>query len=302
MTVARMPPSRAGGPPRATRRLGLVILLALPTAAAGFAISTTFQKLTDRGLTRREAECLEHRHRRRNRQKLTVEELDATLLALDELALLPGQVRHLLRSTPLPELRALCEEPSTWCSYRKTLCSCAPSGAAEGGTAAPAGREAGAAAAQLEPPRLLAFDCEFKPIRFAAVDEEGRVRLDGLVVSGAEVPPMPGVLSCDKPSLRRLHLAELQAELSALEAAGCTFVAHTPARDLEAIEMPDLRVVDVGRLGLAPETHTVSLQRMADAHLGLAIQRGGQAHCAVQDARVAMALYHAISSEMADGG
>ena len=239
-------------------------------------------------------ECLEHRHRRRSRQKLTVEELDATLLALDELSLRPGQVRHLLRSTPLLELRQLCEERSTWCSYRKTLCSCAPTEVTDAEPAVVSELGAGSVAAELEPPRLLAFDCEFKPVRFAAVDEEGRVRIEGLVVSGGGVPPMPGVLSCDKPSLRRLELSELQAELEALQAAGCTFVAHTPARDLEALEMPGLPVVDVGRLALAPEAQTVSLQRMADAHLGLSIQRGGAAHCAVQDARVAMALYHHI--------
>lgn len=252
----------------------LLILISLPNLSTGLASS---QKLLDRGLTRREVECIEHRHRRRSRQKLTAEELDCTLLALDKLSLLPGQARHLLRSMPLPELRELCEAHTVWCSYRKTLCDCTSS--------------ALSMSMQTNPPSILAFDCEFKPLRFAAVDESGRVRFDGLVTSGTAVPPMPGVLSCDKPTIRRLDLTELQTELAALQAGGCTLVAHTPVRDLEAIGMPSLAVVDVGRLGLTTEAQTVSLQRMAARHLGLSIQKGGQAHCAVQDARVAMSLY-----------
>lgn len=256
----------------------MVVLLSL---LSGLLVT---QRLLDRGLTQREVDCITHRYKRRSKQLLTVEEVDATLVALDELQLLPGQLRHLLRSTPLPELKDMCQlhSGSGWCSYKKTLCDC--------GVAATYEQE-------LSAPRILAIDCEFKPVRFVGVDEDGRIRFNCLIADGASSPRYHGILACDKPKIQVFELAQLQSHLLALEAAGCTFVAHTPMRDLDVLQIPDLPIVDVARLRLAPNEQTVSLRRLAKTHLGLSIQEGSQSHCAVQDARVTMALYQQFSRD-----
>lgn len=266
--------------------------------------------LLARGLSRREVECVLHRHYRRTRHRLTAHQLMRTLRAVDQHALLPGQERHLLRSVPVLQLREICQTRSGWCSYKKSLCDCSaplasaaddspplsnpPLRSRDAPSTPPAPQQA-PPCSPYPPPRLLAFDCEFKPARFAAVDEEGRVRLEGLVRSGEEDPPLPGLLSCDKPGLPRLQRPQLQAEMAAMASAGCTLVAHTPARDLEVIGMEGLAVVDVARMGVEPGKQSISLRRMAAEHLNVSIQQGGHAHCAVQDARVAMALYKRLS-------
>ena len=154
-------------------------MLLVGTAVAGL----TSQKLLDRGLTRREVECLEHRHRRRNnKQRLTEEELDETLLALDERALLPGQARHLLRSVPLPELRQLCAAHTSWCSYRKTLCDC---------DVAPLSTSPPPAAPT---PRVLAFDC-VRPPRPPPAPHSDRLRVVSRVVC---IGVQAGALCCGR--------------------------------------------------------------------------------------------------------
>ena len=66
----------------------------------------TQELLMSRGLTRREADSVGARHRRRHKAQLDVAELDAVLNSLDGLELHPEQATHLLRSTPLQELLA----------------------------------------------------------------------------------------------------------------------------------------------------------------------------------------------------
>ncbi|KAL1510413.1 hypothetical protein AB1Y20_006721 [Prymnesium parvum] len=254
-------------------------------AAAVLPLPLPQQRLLERGLTQREVTCVEHRHRRRTGKRLTLDELDATLLALDQLSLLPEQARHLLRSTPGVELRRMCQTRRGWCSYRKTLCSCA--------SLCSSGEEV----TQPRFPQVLAFDCEFQPERFAAVDEDGRILYDGLVVGDREDTTLRGVLSCDKPNLQRLDVSALQKELLALQSSGCTFIAHTPARDLEVLRLPYLPVVDIARCGLSRDAQTASLKHMAQMHLGLKIHAGGRAHCAVQDARVVMAIFQKLFSQ-----
>ena len=78
------------------------------------------QLLMSRGLTRREADNVEARHRRRNKAPLEVAELSLVLDSLDALELMPEQAAHLLRSTPLNELLATTIEGDPkerlWCS------------------------------------------------------------------------------------------------------------------------------------------------------------------------------------------
>ena len=265
------------------------------------------------------------RHKKHTKRALTADELDGTLQSLDQLSLLSGQTRHLLRTYRLEALRAKSDAAQLaasagrvagrWCTYQNMFwCSCStrplthvvtsPDGAAVSG----AGSGPDGMAIEAPPlgsPRALAFDFEFKPLRFAAVDERGFVRFDALVTSGSSTDfiPTPGVLSCDAPHLTRSTIGELQAELLALQEAGCVFVAHSPRRDLTALEMPSLPVIDVARHGLAPEaTETLSLQRMAEMHLGLSIQQGVGKHCAVEDAAVTMALYNVLFTGSASAG
>ena len=151
----------------------------------------TSKLLMARGLTRREADSVEVRHRRRNKAQLDVAELRVVLDSLDTLELLPEQAAHLLRSTPLPELLAsttsdFCTtQRPVWCSYKKSLCEC---GASRDEQTVPAA------------PRFVAVDCEFSPLRVAAVDGAGCVRLDGLVLAPGQTgtpPKSRGMLGCD---------------------------------------------------------------------------------------------------------
>ena len=243
--------------------------------------------LLARGLTKREVDCLQHRHQRRAKKALTMDELQPILASLDALQLQPGQVAHLLRSKPLLELRADIDASpeGRWCSFKKVLCNCCASTPSTATTLRP----------------VLGLDCEFKPLRCAVVDAGGLVVMDCIVMppSGtayADAFPLPGVLSCDRSSITRLPLHEVQSKLRELVTSGATFVAHTPQRDLMALELPDLPVEDVARLGLdEPGAQTASLQRMAAKHLGRRIHGGSGRHCAVEDALTALALYERLS-------
>ena len=256
--------------------------------------------LVERGLTAREAMGVRVRYRRLHKDAHFDLALQRTLLDLDALDLERGQAAHLLRSFDIPALgvdcrRAAAREPDAprWCSYKKALCDCAA--LTHQGTSA----DGGAADAA---PRFLAIDCEFKPLRLAAVDERGRVRIDAIVLpalapAGTSQNALPGILACDRLTLHRAPLPQLQDQLLRWAAAGTVLVGHTVRGDLRALGLdplpPRVRVVDVaetvqGRTG----RESVSLQRMAATHLnGLSIHRGGRKHCATQDALVAMNLF-----------
>ena len=240
--------------------------------------------LQERGLTKREAVAVEHRHRRRNGAPLLHGELAATLHALDSLprTLLPGQLAELLRTTPMDALRVSCaaSPEGIWCSYKRRLCDC-------GGVVALAEEEV--------PPTVLSIDCEFKPLRCAAVDEGGRVRFDRIVLpdvppAGTSTRPLPSILRCDRPSLVTTTSSALRAELEQRMAAGTVLIAHTPASDLRALGMgveevgrllQAGHVIDVATIGLAAGDQVASLKRMAEED-GVAppgFQAGGGKHC-----------------------
>ena len=167
--------------------------------------------------------------------------------------------------------------------------------------------------APADTPPLLAIDCEFKPLRCAIVDGDGFVRLDCLVTkteAGTSSAPLPGVLKCDAPTLRRIPIEEMQSLLRSLLAAGTLLIAHTPKADLRALGLLEEldghpAVVDIALLGPQTETahgpQAVSLKRMAEIHLGMQIQQGaangGKKHCAREDAMVAMRLYHTLADD-----
>ena len=254
------------------------------------------QLLMSRGLTRREADNVEARHRRRNKAPLEVAELSLVLDSLDALELMPEQAAHLLRSTPLNELLATTTEGDPkerlWCSYKKQLCDC---GARPGTAAAASARGA---------PRVVAVDCEFKPLRVAAVDEAGRVRLDSLVLAPEQSgtpAKSKGMLGCDIAATPVSSQSDARASVLALLTAGgpgCTWLAHTPQHDLRMLGLAEeelaaagVRLVDIGALGVAPGEQVRSLKHMARALLSIEIHAGGQRHCAVQDAYVTLQLY-----------
>ena len=261
--------------------------------------------LQQRGLTRREAEAVQFRHKRNTGGPLTMEVLQSTLAAIDDLpnALLDGQVAELLRATTMDAIRSAVKASpdGRWCSYKRKLCDCG-------------GRRLDLATAARPPPRLLAIDCEFKPLRFAAVDEEGSTRLDCLVLpdvapAGRSSAPLPSILRCDRPQLVALTEGALRAQLTEWMALGARVLAHTPVSDLRALGIPELEVielqrrglvVDVALLDLAQGDQVASLKRMAERY-GVAppgFQEGGAKHCAIQDAVVAMALFKALRPEM----
>jgi len=314
-TVTRAVPWFPSGPPRAkvalhapSRQDHMPPKEALELTAA----------LQDRGLTRREADSVQQRFQRCTGRRLQPDELTATLEQLDTLELLPGQVTHLLRSHPLPSLQQVEPARNKWCSYKTHIwCSCTD------------GAEAGADdpslslldAPESEPlPSVVSLDCEFKPLRCAMVDSGGRVRLDCLVtqpLAGTSAPPLPGILECDAPLLRRVELAEMQALLRRLVEEGTVLVAHTPQADLRALQLLDEldgKVVDIAQLG--PKTlaavglQSVSLKRMASDLLGVDIQsgstgggsRGSRRHCAREDAQVTMRLYHVLQDSNEEAG
>ena len=120
---------RSGGGPWTGRSM----LLLSSSFAWGTQVSTQ-QLLIARGLTRREADSVNARHRRRHKAQLAVAELDAVLHSLDALELQPEQAAHLLRSTPIATLQELLKAASgaaspgdgptsggareAWCSYK----------------------------------------------------------------------------------------------------------------------------------------------------------------------------------------
>ena len=104
------------------------MLLLSSSFAWGTQVSTQ-QLLIARGLTRREADSVNARHRRRHKAQLAVAELDAVLDSLDALELQPEQAAHLLRSTPIATLQELLNASpgdgptsggaqAAWCSYK----------------------------------------------------------------------------------------------------------------------------------------------------------------------------------------
>ena len=290
----------------------LMLMLAALSASGCCHALEVMATLQDRGLTRREAEAVQHRFQRRTGARLKPEQLTDTLTQLDRLSLLPGQVTHLLRSHPLPTLQEVDPARHRWCSYKTHIwCSCTAAAEDENG--------AGLSLLDAPPseplPSSLAIDCEFKPLRCAMVDGDGRVRLDCLVtrpLAGTSAPPLPGILKCDAPLLRRVALEELQELLRRLVAAGTILVAHTPQADLRALDLLDEldgQLIDIAQMG--PQTQaavglqSVSLKRMAAEHLGVEIQAGGtgggspgsRRHCAREDAQVTMRLYQQLKED-----
>ena len=165
-------------------------------------------------------------------------------------------------------------------------------------------------AAERPPPRLVAVDCEFSPLRVAAVDEAGRVLYDALVLPPVEAAGTPskskGMLRCDIAATPPTAQAEVRASILALLTAGegCVWLAHTPQHDLSALGLSEedlaaqgVVIVDIGQLALPPSGQVRSLKNMAAAHLGTAIQKGGQKHCAVQDALVTLQVYEKIRED-----
>ena len=295
----------------------LFFLLVAPLPCAGAALDAAISQLLQQriGLTRREADLVQHRHRKQTGALLQIAELEATIEALPP-ALLPGHVAHLLRAHPLSSLQGLDPQRHRWCSYKTHVwCSCADACAGPpllDLDAPPSADDAPPPSADDEPPpATLALDCEFKPLRCVIVDAAGRVRLDALVTkpaAGTSSPPLPGILSCDAPLLRRVALADLQTTLRKLVASGTVIVAHTPESDLHALELTELAegFVDIAQLGRPPAgrygPQSQSLKKMAEAHLGVTIQQGqgsqgvhgSRRHCAREDARVTMELYKAL--------
>jgi hypothetical protein len=280
----------------------MLAVLLLVGSVAGLSRPTPVgDLLQQQGLTRREAESVQFRHRRRNNQALTVAELTDTLAALRSLpgGLQQGHICELLRTTPVETLQAKCatSPDGAWCTYKRTLCDC---GANRAG--------------MMENPSLLSIDCEFKPLRFAAVDADGVVYLDRLVEpdvspAGRSTPPFPSILRCDRGSLLRIKQSELRRSLCQMMEAGTVLLAHTPYSDLRAIgftteEMDELsttgRVVDVAQMGLAEGEQVASLRRMAERH-GVApdgFQAGNSKHCAIQDALVSLSLYNVLRDQV----
>ena len=211
---------------------------------------STQQLLMSRGLSRREADSVSARHRRRHKAQLAVAELHSVLKSLDELELQPEQAAHLLRSTPLQKLLAAkssAGDPTrrVWCSYKKQLCDCGAHRALP----------AGAMAALERPPRLVAVDCEFSPLRVAAVDEAGRVLVDTLLVPPGH-PGTPskarGMLRCDIMATPPTAQADVRASLLELFTAGdgCVWLAHTPQHDLSALGLSE--TLHVGTVACGP--------------------------------------------------
>ena len=233
----------------------------LMIACARLSETNVGQLLQQRGLTRREAEAVQFRHRRRNGVALDLETLEETLAVVDGLprALLAGQVTELLRSTPMDHVQAsaAASPDGSWCSYKRQLCDCC------------AVRPASATVQQslTPPPQLVSLDCEFKPLRLAVIDEAGAIVLDRLVTpdvppAGRSTAPLPSILKCDRAALVAAPAGELRRQLLDWMSAGTVVLAHTPASDLRALGMTEEevaelqrqgRVIDVALLGLGDE-------------------------------------------------
>lgn len=139
----------------------LVLLSWLVVASSCF---EALHALTERGLTRREAEAVARRFQRRTGKRLLPSDVLAALANLDTLELLPGHITHLLRSHPLHSFDSVDPSWHRWCSYKTHIwCSC--NGVGRG---SPLLRDDGTADVT-RPPHILSFDCEFKPLRCAMV-------------------------------------------------------------------------------------------------------------------------------------
>lgn len=258
------------------------------------ALASSLDLLMARGLTRREAECIAARHKRRTKTVLHDQELSIILNSLDAYKLLPEQAAYLLRSTPLRDLNPACssqQETPVWCSYKKKLCNCQQ-----------LFDEQFMSHADTTKPRLLAVDCEFSPDRCGAVDETGNVRIDSLVLRTENAVRPSNVLECDFNSMTGQSKTQLLQSLVDLISPGGLWVAHTPEQDLQMLgsslqelQARGIQVIDIAQLD--PEStkgKLRSLRSMAQTHLGINIQEGRQ-HCAIQDARVTLLLFEKLS-------
>mmetsp|Transcript_76146 Transcript_76146/g.132050 ORF Transcript_76146/g.132050 Transcript_76146/m.132050 type:complete len:378 (+) Transcript_76146:88-1221(+) len=198
-----------------------------------------------------------------------------TMATLDKLGLHEEQLAYALRRHPHARLKQLdTSRLRAWCSYKKNAwcpCCCLPKKSLH----------------EEEVPRELAFDLEFAPLRFAAVDGDGCVRADYMVKRD---PPFrmkwSKILNCDRPTIEVVHLTKIQALLKRLVAEGTVLISHSPhLADVHMLEIPDLPVVDVEKFN---ERRT-GLRKMARKFLELEMQ--DNAHCAVEDASVTMQLY-----------
>ena len=95
-----------------------LLLVGLATAATALQDAAVTSLLQKRGLTRREAESVQHRHRRLSKKPLQLPELEQSLSLLDALDLLPGQTTHLIRSYPLSSFDDADPARHRWCSYK----------------------------------------------------------------------------------------------------------------------------------------------------------------------------------------
>ena len=285
------------------RLLRLLLLPSLAWALHDTAVSSFLREKI--GLTRREADLVQYRHRKVAGTTLRLAELKQTVGELPS-TLLPGQLAELLRSSSVPKLRTIASAAAPgvrWCSYKKTLCDC-------GATMAQADEPP-------EAPEVLAIDCEFKPLRCAAVSSSGRVVFDCLVTpdvapAGRSSAPLPSILRCDRPRLIAATAGSIRERLRKMLKAGSTIVAHTPQSDLRALGFdPDEHqlqlpagVVDVATVNLQEGEQVASLKRLAARHLGEGeakhFQKGGAKHCAVQDALVTLKVYEALREQQRD--
>lgn len=260
----------------------LALLSSVLQLSLSLATSDVGALLVNWGLSRRDAALLEHRHQRLHGSPISLDEAAATLRAVDELGLAPGRAVHLLKVTSFEELRAQCSTQKRWCTYKKHLCDC------------------GVGPVQVAPqppPRLLSLDCEFRPLRCAAVDENGDTALDVLIPDRHSFPMLPGVLASDRQLLNFSTVPEVQDWVLERLRSGVTLVGHTLSSDLAALRLShealshfNGRVVDIANVD--GDGRTISLRRMAQAELGVEMHRQGERHCALQDAIIAMRLYH----------
>lgn len=96
----------------------IIMIVGLAATAAALQDAAVTSLLQKRGLTRREAESVQHRHRRLSKKPLQLPELEQSLSRLDALKLLPGQTTHLIRSHPLSSFEDADPARHKWCSYK----------------------------------------------------------------------------------------------------------------------------------------------------------------------------------------
>ena len=231
-----------------------------------------------------------------------------------------------------------------WCSYKKHLCDCGVRSAAgatardddaaandadddrDGGLEHHSSLEASSSSSSPHPPphppplppppprRVLALDCETRPLRVAVVEAAGggpasacHVARDVLVPDRHSFPFLPGVLACDRMGLEFAPLADTRSWLLAQLTSGCTVVGHTVWSDLAALridaaQLPrgaSSRIVDVARADAAAG-RIRSLRAMARDELGIEMHGEGERHCALQDAEVALRLWQQQHADAAE--